>query len=228
VLVVKNLSFVFSQRTAMHGSHGPDRQFWHRRFEANDLPWDRGQAGPQLLNWLAEGLVRSGDHIAVPGCGSGHDVLALARAGCHVTGLDYAPAAVAQARQLLAEAGLRRYAATNVSIKEADVLNWQPPEPLDAIYEQTCFCALHPDHWAAYARQLHSWLRPGGQLLLMVMQCVRPGAAQGRIEGPPYHMDIHMVRSHLTAAEWDWPAPPYAQIAHPRGWTELAVVVGRR
>lgn len=232
--------------------HGPDRQFWQQRFEAQNLPWDRGEPGPQLQHWLANGLIRPGDRVAVPGCGSGHEVLALARAGVHVIGLDYAPAAVAQARQRLLDAGmaltLRPPSASSqpgpgspaddshatpasshlICIEEADVLLWQPPAPLDVVYEQTCFCALHPDRWAAYARQLQRWLRPGGKLLLLAMQCQRPGAAEGRIEGPPYHMDIHMVRSHLVATEWDWPAPPYPQIPHPRGWQELALELTRR
>jgi hypothetical protein len=61
------------------------------------------------------------------------------------------------------------------------VLTWCPEQPFDAIYEQTCLCALHPDHWAAYARQLHAWLRPAGTLWAMFMQTLAAGAAEGRI-----------------------------------------------
>jgi hypothetical protein len=28
---------------------------------------------------------------------------------------------------------------------QADALEWLPDEPFEAIYEQTCLCALHPD-----------------------------------------------------------------------------------
>jgi methyl halide transferase len=93
------------------------------------------------------------------------------------------------------------------------------------VYEQTCWCALHPDHWAAYAAQLHAWLRPGGALLLMAMQCRRDNAGVGRIDGPPYHMDINAVRALLPASRWAWAAPPYAAVPHPAGWTELAIVL---
>jgi 2-polyprenyl-3-methyl-5-hydroxy-6-metoxy-1,4-benzoquinol methylase len=201
---------------------GPDRDFWQRRFEQRQTPWDRAAPGPQIAAWVADGTLRAGLRIAVPGCGSGHDVLALASAGCDVSAIDYADAAVALTRQRLASHGLQ------ADLAQADVLTWQPDAPLDAVYEQTCWCALHPDHWAAYSAQLQAWLRPGGLLLLMAMQCCRDGAAVGRIEGPPYHMDINAVRALLPEAQWAWPAPPYAAVPHPAGWTELAMALTRR
>jgi SAM-dependent methyltransferase len=205
---------------------GPTVDFWQQRFEKQELAWDRGAASPQLAVWLADGTLAPGQRIAVPGCGSGHEVVALRQAGCAlVYALDYAPAAVALARERLVQAGFTPAADELV---QADVLQWQPAEPLDVIYEQTCWCALHPDHWVAYAAQLHRWLRPGGRLALMGLQVLRPAAATGRIEGPPYHLDIGMLRALLPADRWDWPAPPYPAVPHPRGWTELAIVLTRR
>jgi SAM-dependent methyltransferase len=201
---------------------GPDIDFWQQRFAEQRTPWDRGAPGPHITRWRDNGELGPGLRIAVPGCGSGHDVLALARTGCLVTALDYAPAAVALTRERLVAAGV------GAVVEQADVLAWQPDAPLDAVYEQTCWCALHPDHWGTYAEQLHRWLRPGGALLLLAMQCRREGAAEGRIEGPPYHMDIHAVRGLLPQARWQWPAPPYAQVPHPAGWIELALCLLRR
>lgn len=71
-------------------------------------------------------------------------------------------------------------------------------------------------------------MRPGGRVLLLAMQCRRDGAAQGRIEGTPYHMDVNAVRALAPASAWQWPAPPYAPVPHPRGWVELAIVLTRR
>jgi len=203
----------------MQTPHGPDRGFWQQRFERQQTPWDRGSAGPQIARWISDGTLAPGLRIAVPGCGSGHDALAMAQAGCVVTAIDYADAAVALTRQRLAAAG------ATAEVVPADVLAWQPALPLDAVYEQTCWCALHPDHWQAYSQRLHHWLRPGGRLLMLAMQCLRPGAAEGRIEGPPYHMDIQMLRALLPAPQWSWPAPPYERVPHPAGWTELALVL---
>jgi hypothetical protein len=202
---------------------GPDLAFWQRRFETRDLPWDRGRPGPQLSIWIADGtLVADAGPVLVPGCGSGHEVEALARSGFDVTGLDLAPAAVAMARARLDAQGL------SANVLEADVLAWRPATPVAAVYEQTCLCALHPDQWTAYSGALHAWLRPGGLLCLMAMQVPRPGAAEGRIEGPPYHLDIGAVRALFPASHWDWPAPPYAAVPHPKGWRELALLLRRR
>ena len=201
---------------------GPDRNFWQQRFAQQQTPWDRGAPGPHIEAWIADGGLKPGLRVAVPGCGSGHDVIALAQASCAVTAIDYAEAALTLTRERLAAAG------ASAEVVQADVLAWQPAEPFDAVYEQTCWCALHPDHWIAYASQLQRWLRPGGRLLMLAMQCQRPGAAGGRIEGPPYHMDIHMLRALLPSTQWAWPAPPYVRVPHPVGWTELALVLSRR
>lgn len=200
---------------------GPTIDFWQRHFDEGATPWDRGVAGPQLMTWL-DAEPWSGRSVLVPGCGSGWDVAVLARSGAQVTGIDYTPAAVAKARALLAADDLC------AAIVEADVLEWQPPQPVDAVYEQTCLCALHPDHWKRYAAQLHAWIRPGGRLYAMFMQKPRPGAATGLVEGPPYHCDVHAMRALLPSDQWEWPKPPYPATAHSIGAFELGVVVVRR
>lgn len=201
---------------------GPTPDFWQSRFESRQTPWDRGMSGPQIEAWLADGSLQPGQRVLVPGCGSGWDVLALARAGLQVVGLDYTPAAVSLVREKLAAEGLQ------AGVQLANVLDWEPADPVDAVYEQTCLCALHPDQWSTYAAQLHRWLRPGGRLLALFMQMPRPGAAEGLIEGPPYHCDVHAMRALFPATAWDWPRPPYRQVPHPMGMNELAVVLTRR
>ncbi len=198
---------------------GPDRPFWQRLFEQNLTPWDRGSANPQLLAWLERGAL-SRCRILVPGCGNGHEVLALAAMGFEVTALDYAPAAVDRVAARLEAAGL------HATILKADVREWTPDDGLfDAIYEQTCLCALHPDDWMRYAERLHAWLRPDGRLLALFMQTLQDGAAQGLIQGPPYHCDIHAMRALFPATRWNWPAPPYAQVPHPLGIFEIGLVL---
>ncbi len=201
---------------------GPTVEFWQERFASQQTAWDRGAPGPQLLHWLDSGALKP-CRIVVPGCGSGWDVAELARRGFAVTALDYAAAAVQQTRDLLHRQGL---VAEEV---QADVLQFDPACAFDAIYEQTCLCALHPDQWFAYAGKLQRWLRPGGSLWGLFMQMVRPAAsAEGRIEGPPYHCDINAVRALFTESNWHWPKPPYASVPHPHLSHELAVVLTRR
>lgn len=200
---------------------GPTRDFWQSRFEAGTTPWHRGEASPQVARWLADGTLAG--HVAVPGCGHGHEVAELAAAGLHVTAIDYAAGACALARSALGRAGVA------AEVVEADVLHWRPAAHLDCVYEQTCLCALHPDHWQDYAAQLHRWLKPGGRLAALFMQCRRDSAADGQIEGPPYHLDINALRALFPSALWLWPSPPYARVPHPSGiGEELAIALVRR
>ena len=167
---------------------GPDRDFWQQRFERQQTPWDRGGASPQLARWWADGTLAAGQRVAVPGCGSGHDVLALARGGCAIAAIDYADAAVTLTRERLAAAGAA------AAVEQADVLAWQPAAPLDAVFEQTCWCALHPDQWAAYAQQLQGWLRPRGPAV--VAGDAMPAPRRGR--GP--HRGAAVPHGHQPAA----------------------------
>ena len=200
---------------------GPTREFWQQRFQGGETPWDRGEANPQLGAWLASGALQP-CRILVPGCGSGHEVAVLAKSGFEVTALDYAPEAISRTRKLMESRNLQ------AELVEADALAWRPQRAFDAIYEQTCLCALYPDQWRDYADQLHRWLTPGGKLFALFVQLLRPGAAEGSIEGPPYHCDINAMRALFPESRWSWPKPPYPRTTHPRGLAELAVILDHR
>ena len=65
---------------------GPSLAFWQERFESQRTPWDRGEVNPALSKLQADGVLPPGARVLVPGCGAGHEVAALAAAGCRVTG----------------------------------------------------------------------------------------------------------------------------------------------
>ena len=201
---------------------GPTTEFWQQRFEKNETGWDRGSPSPQLLDWLKHGELQP-CRIAVPGCGTGWEVAELAKHGFDVTGLDYTLAAVEKTKMRLAAQGLQ------AKVIQADVLTYQPETPFDAVYEQTCLCAIHPEHWLDYAQQLRHWLKPQGSLWVMYMQMIRPSASEeGVIHGPPYHCDINAMRALFSEKFWVWPGPPYAKVAHPNLSHELALRLIRR
>lgn len=200
---------------------GPSPGFWQERFAARHTPWDRGEVNPALEPLLAQGVFAAGARVLVPGCGAGHEVARLAAAGCRVLAVDYVAAAVTLTRERLARAGLQ------AEVIEADLLAWTPPAPLDGVWEQACLCALHPDHWVAYATRLASWVAPGGKLVLLAVQAEREGRREGLIEGPPYHCDINAMRALFPAGAWTWPKPPYRRNPHPSGHAELEIVLGR-
>ena len=192
----------------------PRVRAWEDRYRQGSTGWDRGDVSPALLHWLDAGLVPRG-RVLVPGCGHGHEVEALVRAGCQVTAVDIAPTPVLRLMARLADAGL------HANVVQADLLRWTPAEPFDAIYEQTCLCALDPADWAEYAQQLGGWLTPGGRLFALFMQTGGEG-------GPPYHCALPAMRELFADGSWLWPASHPFVIPHPTGLTELACVLTRR
>lgn len=186
---------------------------WDEKYHTGTPGWDRGGVSPALLHWLNAGMLTP-CRILIPGCGHGHEVVELARRGFAVCAVDIAPTPLARLGRRLDEQGLA------AQLIQADVLHWQPPAPFDAIYEQTCLCALPPQEWPAYEAQLHRWLRPGGRLFALFMQT-------GRAGGPPWHCglgDMHILFPHT---HWAWLEAPQREVPHPNGLFEYAAVLQR-
>src|ERR1700729_1500661 len=72
---------------------------WEGRYQSGDMPWEKGEASPGLVDFVAAHPELPRGSVAVPGCGTGHDARVWARAGFDVTGFDLAPSAVRLARE---------------------------------------------------------------------------------------------------------------------------------
>jgi methyl halide transferase len=132
---------------------------WEARYRAGDAHWDRGEAAPGLVDFLAAHPEVVPATVLVPGCGTGHDVRALAAAGFRATGLDVAPTAIALGRERNQGAGLE------ACLTCGNFLTDEPAPPFDWLFEHTLFCALDPVQRDDYVRAVRRWLRPGGDFL---------------------------------------------------------------
>ena len=150
--------------------------------------------------------------ILVPAAGRSPEPVALAEAGYDLTLVDASPTAVATQR-----ARLERLHVKAQTI-QADLLLWDPASPFDAIYDQTCLCALPPSIWEDYTARLHRWLRPGGALFILFMQSTRAG-------GPPFHCDLGHMRELFPASNWLWPDTLAATVAHSPGIAEQPAIL---
>jgi SAM-dependent methyltransferase len=184
---------------------------WEARYQAGKTGWDRRGISPILTRWLESGEITP-CRILIPGAGHGHEAAELARHGFEVTAVDIAPSAIRSLNKTLRDQGL------TAEVIEADILEWEPQQPFAAIYEQTCLCALDPDHWAEYVTRLSRWLQPGGRLFAAFMQTHGEG-------GPPYHCDPGDMRRLFRSELWQWPEEPLCEVPHPNGFYELAVVL---
>lgn len=127
--------------------------FWDERFDRRFTPWDRGRAPQALREFVAAEAPRT---ALIPGCGSAHELALFAGAGWDVTAIDFSSAAVAAGK---AAAGAQAH-----RVVEADFFTWQPPQPLQCIYEQAFLCAMPRAMWPQVAAR---WARllPSGALL---------------------------------------------------------------
>ncbi|MBV9783209.1 MAG: methyltransferase domain-containing protein [Acidisphaera sp.] len=182
---------------------------WEARYREGSARWERPGLNPAFVAWRADGTLVP-CRILVPGAGRSAEPLALVEAGFEVTVVDAAESAV----------GVQRARGIG-DVVQADLLAWQPERPFDAIYDQTCLCALPPGVLPEYAQRLARWLRPGGTLFVLFMQTGREG-------GPPFHCDMDAMRRLFAAPLWHWPDTLPALIPHPAGLFEQPAALRRK
>jgi SAM-dependent methyltransferase len=159
---------------------------WQQRYDTADTPWDLGAPAPALLAWLATNP-GAGRRALVPGCGRGHDAVALAAAGWDVVAVDFAASAVEEARATAARAG------HPIAVLQADLFALTPSAvgTFDLWFEHTCFCAIEPADRGRYAAQAASLVRPGGRLVGVFYAHGKPG-------GPPHDTRPEAVRAFFS------------------------------
>ena len=132
---------------------------WEDRYQTGDMPWEKGEPSPGLVDFLAAHPELLKGTVCVPGCGTGHDVRGWAKAGFQAFGFDLAPSAIRLGHEKTAAAGLR------AEFRLADFLTDQPPRQFDWIFEHTLYCAIDPTLREEYAQAVLRWLKPDGQFL---------------------------------------------------------------
>src|SRR5689334_15758374 len=154
---------------------GPE--FWDLRYEANFVPWDAGRVPADFARFLAG---RAPGTALVPGCGSAHEVRALAEAGWRVLGIDFSAEAIGAARAVVGPWHER--------LRKADFFAPLAEAPFDLVYERAFLCALPRGMWQAWAQRMAQVVAPGGLLAGYFF------IAEGE-RGPPFplHDDAELV-----------------------------------
>jgi SAM-dependent methyltransferase len=159
-------------------NHGPvedyaelNRASWDERAPAHaasrDYAVDQFASDPGHLSEVVRfDLPLLGDIGGLRGvhlqCHIGTDTVSLARLGADMTGLDFSPASLAQARRIA------RLAGADVRFVEAEVYDAPGalgPEPFDLVYTGIGALCWLPDI-ARWARVVAGLLRPGGRLFI--------------------------------------------------------------
>ncbi len=147
-------------------------------------PWDTGISPPELLEFIA---AHPPGRALDLGCGSGTNVITLAKHGWQVTGVDFAPKAIAMARKKA------RQAEVSVDLRVADVTRLKGISGrFDLVLDIGCFHSLSQEDKVTYASNLPGLLAPRGTFLLYAF-FKNPGES-----GPGLlPEDVHLLSSHL-------------------------------
>lgn len=128
--------------------------YWYFR----QPPWDTGISPPELFEFTRNNP--PGRAIDI-GCGTGTNVITLAKAGWHVTGVDFAPRAIELARNKINQSGVQAKLSVNDATKLAGITG-----PFDFAFDLGCFHGISKEGRAKYLDQLDRVLTPNGFWLL--------------------------------------------------------------
>jgi SAM-dependent methyltransferase len=149
-------------------------------------PWDSGVSPPELLEFIENH--KAGRAIDI-GCGTGTNVVTLARAGWDVTGVDFAPRAIRLARRKIEKSGVQ----AELFVGDATTLRGING-PFDLALDLGCYHGITKEGREKYRDQLDRILAPNGFWLLYAFLAPgTPRSSSGLDEA-----EISLLSSRLT------------------------------
>ena len=141
--------------------------YWRGR-----LPWDTNTTPPEVLEFLS--AAPPGRALDL-GCGTGTNVITLAQHGWRVTGVDFAPRAIRNARRKAARAGVE------VDFRVGDVLDLgNLSGPFDYVLDIGCLHSLRRRDRARYAERVARLTHPGSHYMVYAwLPRLRRGKTRG-------------------------------------------------
>ena len=134
------------------------RWFFYNLSYFRHPPWDTGVPPPELVQFVES---HSTGRALDAGCGTGTNVIYLARHGWKVVGIDYALPAIRVARKKANQSEI------DAEFIAGDITRMQRLNgPFDLILDMGCYHSLRPKDRLVYRTNLKHWLAPSGYFLL--------------------------------------------------------------
>lgn len=147
-------------------------------------PWDSGISPPELMDFIEN---RPPGRAIDLGCGTGTNVITLAKKGWQVTGIDFAPRAIQIAKRKIKKANVQ------ADVHVGDVTNLEGIEgPFDFALDLGCFHGLG-EKKGHYLNELDRVLAPGGHWLMYGFYSSSP-QSPARLAQP----DLDLIATHFN------------------------------
>jgi thiopurine S-methyltransferase len=183
-------------------------EFWHERWESNQLGFHQTETNPVLLDYWPTLAVAEEAAVFVPLCGKSLDMRWLRDRGHPITGIDLSPIAI---RDFFVEAGLESTASTSSNGRNAleltsgggyslycgDFFDLEPSDlaSVRAVYDRASLIALPPEMRRRYAEHLTEILPDEVSILLITIEY-----DPSRMKGPPHSVAMSEVEALFAPA----------------------------
>lgn len=173
--------------------------FWHERWDQNQIGFHQHEINSHLQAFWGQMAVPTGSRIFVPLCGKSRDMLWLRSQGFSVTGVEISPIAVhdffaenALEPIVTRQGAFERWECDGLVILQGDFFHLTPAEVADCagVFDRASLIALPPEMRASYAQHFMAILPPHVQTLLITLEY-----GQSEMKGPPFSVQEAEVRS---------------------------------
>ena len=144
----------------------PQAQF-QDAYLRRSAPWVIGEPQPAVVELERAGGI--GGAVLDVGCGTGEHTIHLARLGYDVLGVDFAPAAIEQARANAERHGVR------ARFQVADALRLDGLVGFDTVLDSALFHVFDAGDQVRYVRALYAACRPGAVVHVLALSDRAPG-----------------------------------------------------
>jgi len=163
---------------------------WDARYREENTPWDLKGPTPEFARIKDEPWFPRRGRALIPGGGRGHDAILLAKAGLDAHLVDFSPLALTAVQEAasLDKVTVLTYRRDFFDLPQLAALQ----ESFDLVLEYTFYCAIDPSLRAAYAKAMHTLLKPGGLLVGLFFPLEPVG------EGPPFQVSKAEIEKDFT------------------------------
>lgn len=176
-----------------------DANFWHQKWERNQIGFHEGEANPLLVEYFDTLSLSKAGRVFLPLCGKTPAIHWLLKKGCRVAGAELSEIAVTQLftglgikPKITAIDKIRCYSAENIDVFVGDIfdLTHRVLGPVDAIYDRAALVALPEPLRKQYATHLMEISDQAPQLLITYEY------DQTLMDGPPFSVSNAEVQRH--------------------------------